>query len=94
MNQPQHHPSDPLTLTERLAADRTRLANERTLLSYVRTALGLIVSGTGFSEYLDSPLLRTVFLLFIPVGIFVLITGAVGFQRRRKTLNQYLVQPH
>lgn len=78
-----------LTLTEQLAADRTRLANERTLLSYVRTALGLIVSGTGFGEYLDSPYLRVIFILFIPVGITVLLVGIVSFLKRRKELNEY-----
>ncbi len=93
MKQPENDTPDSLTLTERLAADRTRLANERTLLSYVRTALGLIVSGTGFSEYLDSPLLRTVFLLFIPVGLIILIVGVVGFRRRRTTLSRYLTEP-
>lgn len=65
------HPPDksPLTLTEHLAADRTDLANERTLLAYVRTALALIASGTGFGEMLDSPILKIVFLSFIPVGV-------------------------
>lgn len=91
MKQPDSPDSRQLTLTERLAADRTHLANERTLLSYTRTALGLIVSGTGFSEYLDSPLLRTIFLLLIPVGIIVLTIGAFSFLRRRKELNRYRV---
>lgn len=83
----------PLTLTERLAADRTRLANERTLLAYIRTALGLIISGAGFGEYLDSSLMRTVFLLFIPLGVFFLVIGVVQFRRRRKALSRYLAQP-
>ncbi len=80
----------PLTLTERLAADRTRLANERTFLSYVRTALGLIVTGTGFSEYLNAPVLRVIFVLFIPVGVIVLVIGIIGFQRRKKELDLYV----
>ena len=92
MKQSSSPGSESLTLTERLAADRTRLANERTLLAYVRTALGLIVSGTGFGEYLDSPVLRTVFLLFIPLGVVILGTGIVGFRRRRKTLSRYLTE--
>ena len=85
-NNPVRHP---LTLTEQLAADRTRLANERTLLAYVRTALGLIASGTGFAEYLDSPSLRVVFILFIPVGVLVLLIGIRSFLKRRKGLNEY-----
>ena len=90
MSQFEKPAQNPLTLTEKLAADRTRLANERTLLSYVRTALGLIVSGTGFSEYLDSSYLRVIFILFIPVGIMVLIIGVRSFLRRRKVLNEYV----
>ncbi|WP_460673738.1 DUF202 domain-containing protein [Larkinella ripae] len=82
-------PTDQLTLTEQLAADRTRLANERTFLAYGRTALGLIVSGTGFSEYLDSPYLRVIFLLFIPAGIGVLFLGMIRFWRRKKMLNRF-----
>ena len=89
MNQANNPTRIPLTLTEQLAADRTRLANERTLLAYVRTALGLIVSGTGFAEYLDSPSLRVIFILFIPVGVLILLVGVRSFLRRRKALNNY-----
>ncbi|MBC8156239.1 MAG: DUF202 domain-containing protein [Bacteroidetes bacterium] len=78
-----------LTLTEHLAADRTDLANERTLLDYVRTALALIISGTGFSELVASPVLRLVFLFFLPLGVVVLAVGVVRFRQRRKALNQY-----
>lgn len=93
MNQPSNSVRPPLTLTEQLAADRTRLANERTLLAYVRTALGLIASGTGFAEYLDSPSLRVVFILFIPVGVLVLLIGVRSFLKRRKVLNNYTEEP-
>lgn len=86
-------PDQPLTLTERLAADRTRMASERTFLSYVRTALGLVVTGTGFSEYLDSPLLRVIFILFIPTGIVVLGIGVASFRKRKKTLDRYIQEP-
>ena len=89
MNQSNNLDKNPLTLTEKLAADRTRLANERTLLSYVRTALGLIISGTGFGEYLDSPYLRVIFILFIPIGITVLLVGIRSFLKRRKELDEY-----
>lgn len=89
MSQPNKPVRNSLTLTEQLATDRTRLANERTLLSYIRTALGLIVSGTGFGEYLDSPSLRVIFILFIPVGVIILLVGVRSFLRRRKELNEY-----
>ena len=79
----------PLTLTERLAAERTDLANERTLLSYVRTGLALIATGTGFGQFLDSALFRNLFLLFIPVGAVVLVVGVTRYWQRRRMLNQY-----
>lgn len=87
--EPANAENQKLTLTEQLAAERTRLANERTLLAYGRTALGLIAGGTGFGEYLDSPLLRTVFLLFIPTGVMVLIIGVIRFRRHKKALDRY-----
>lgn len=79
----------PLTLTEQLAAERTKLANERTLLAYGRAALGLIVSGTGFGQYLDSPLLRTIFISFIPLGIVLLGVGIVRYRRHHRVLRRY-----
>ena len=36
---------DPLSLTDRLALQRTRLANERTFLTYVRTSLAMLGFG-------------------------------------------------
>lgn len=85
----QLNTTGPLTLTERLAADRTRLANERTLMAAIRTALGLIAAGTGFGKYLDEPLLRIVFMLFIPTGVAVLVLGIISYRKRKKTLDQY-----
>lgn len=79
----------PFTLTERLAADRTELANERTLLAYGRTALGLVATGTGFSNYLDSTVLRLLFLAFIPLGVSILVIGVVRFRQRQKHLTRF-----
>ncbi len=90
---PSPNPPVPLTLTERLAADRTRLANERTLMASVRTALGLVAAGTGFGKYLDEPLLRVIFILFIPAGIVVLALGIVSYRKRKKGLSRYVEEP-
>lgn len=79
----------PLTLTERLAAERTELANERTMLAYARTGLALMATGAGFGQFLDVPVLRIAFLLFIPVGVGVLIVGIRRFRQRRNRLSQY-----
>lgn len=88
-NQPNSPEKIPLTLTERLASERNRLANERTLLAYVRTGLALIVSGTGFSKFLDSPIERLLFMTFIPIGIMVLIFGFVRFRQQQRILAEY-----
>jgi putative membrane protein len=82
-------PKSSLTLTERLAAERTDLANERTLLAYGRTALGLVVTGTGFSEYLDSPFLKVAFFTLIPGGLIILALGIIRYRNRRKQLKRY-----
>jgi putative membrane protein len=79
----------PLTLTELLAAQRTSLANERTLLAYSRTALGLIVTGTGFGNYLAVWYLKMLFFSFIPLGILVLLVGVVRYWQRRRRLRRY-----
>lgn len=80
-----------LTLTERLAAERTDLANERTLLAYARTALALMATGAGFGQYLDLPVLRIAFLLLLPVGVGVLVIGLNRYRQRRSRLRQYRV---
>ncbi len=93
MSNSREEPTQPekptLTITERLAADRTSLANERTLLAYSRLSLALIATGTGFGQFLNSVILRTLFLLFIPIGILILVIGMIRFRQRRKTLNHY-----
>jgi len=89
MEQPNPSVKIAFTLTERLAAERNRLANERTLLAYVRTALAMIVSGTGFSKYLDSPVERLLFIAFIPIGILVLFFGIIRFRQQQKLLAEY-----
>lgn len=86
--------SKPLTLTEQLATERNRLANQRTLLAYIRTALGLVVSGTGFSKFLDAPVERLLFFSFIPIGVAVLGVGLVQFWRQQRLLAAYLKTGH
>lgn len=89
VGEPNRAEKPTLTITERLAADRTRLANERTLLAYTRLSLALIATGTGFGQFLDSSVLRITFLSFIPLGIVLLVVGIVRYRQRERLLKQY-----
>lgn len=67
----------PLSLSDKLALERTKLANRRTLLAYFRTALAVLVAGGGMSELLHSEvyhLISDIMLIAVPVlvvfGVF------------------------
>lgn len=75
----------PLTLTDRLAVDRTRLANERTFLAYLRTGLG----GVGLAFLLvrftdDVPSVA----IGIATGVASVLLIAWGVIRFRKVRNR------
>jgi len=70
------------SITDRLAADRTRLANERTLLAYVRTALGLMVVGGSLLKFFDGGLTTLLGGGFLLAGA---ATAGFGFYRAART---------
>jgi putative membrane protein len=70
------------SLTDRLAADRTRLANERTLLAYVRTALGLMVVGGSLLKFFDGGLTNALGVAFLVAGVAM---AGLGFYRAINT---------
>ena len=70
------------SITDRLAADRTRLANERTLLAYVRTALGMLVVGGSLLKFFDGGLTNTLGVAFLVAGG---VTACLGFFRAAQT---------
>lgn len=76
----------PVSLTDRLALDRTELANERTLLAYARTALGLVALGVTSLHFLTEPLYQAVGYVSIVAGGTVLAGGLVRFAQVRRRL--------
>ncbi len=77
---------DPLSLSDRLAAERTHLANERTLLAYLRTALALLAAGLALFYLYDDPAAVTGGVALIPLGALVLALGLWRFRRVRRRL--------
>jgi putative membrane protein len=84
---------------QHLALDRTLLAHERTLLAWIRTATSLITFGFTlykFFQYLreqghlraaEHPLgARTVGLIMIGIGVFVLVAAAWQHRLQLKQL--------
>jgi putative membrane protein len=79
-----------LILRDYLAADRTLLANENTLLAYSRTALTFFVAGVSFIRFFDSPLLSILGWAFVPLGVVILLIGAVRYQRMRSAISRII----
>lgn len=75
--------SEKLSLTDRLAIDRTVLANERTLLSYVRTALALLVVGATPFHISTAAWLHVVGGAVVALGGATLVIGGVRYGRMR-----------
>ena len=80
------------TISQKLAADRTRLANERTLLAYVRTALGMLVVGGSLLKFFDGGLTNTLGVAFLLAGIAMAVLGFYRALRTRRSINR-LVAP-
>lgn len=70
-----------LILRDHLAAGRTDLANERTLLAYIRTALAVFAGGITLVHFFKSIWLTIIGWMFVPLGIAILIVGAVRCKR-------------
>ena len=79
-------PPDPLSLTDRLALQRTRLANERTFLTYVRTSLAMV--GFGLVLIQLHPV-RTGWLGYgaVSAAAVIMLIGFLRFQQRRREID-------
>lgn len=86
---PQPPTSGLLSLTDRLAAERTALANERTLLAYVRTALALLAGGVTLLHFFEQGTARAAGLALLPLGLLVLLVGGLRFLRVRRRLRTW-----
>ncbi|MCC3152100.1 DUF202 domain-containing protein [Hymenobacter sp. BT770] len=78
---------DLLSLTDRLALQRTRLANERTFLTYVRTSLAML--GFGLVLIQLHPV-RSGLLGYgaVAAAIVVMLIGLLRFQQRRREIEE------
>ena len=76
---------DPLSLSDRLALQRTRLANERTFLTYVRTSLAML--GFGLVLLQLHPV-RTGLLGYgaVTAAALVMLTGWLRFRQRKREI--------
>jgi putative membrane protein len=72
------------SISDVLAMERTSMANERTFLAYVRTSLTLIVPGLTGVEFANSPSLKVVAAMFVPLGVLVILIGAARFYKKQK----------
>lgn len=74
-----------LTLSDRLALQRTRLANERTLLTYVRTSLALVGFGLALLQFHPERGGRLGYSALAVAGV-VLAVGLGRFRAHRRQL--------
>lgn len=95
--------------TNELAKSRNRAAAERTLTSWIQNCLVLITFGIGFERILKAlklsfpgnnlsinlELTRTISLITLALGIFLLILAIIQYLIEIKSLNQkdYLYKP-
>ena len=77
--------TDQLSLSDRLALQRTRLANERTLLTYVRTSLALVGFGLALLEFHPERGGRLGYTALAVAGV-VLAVGLLRFRIHRRQL--------
>ena len=82
---PASAPDSLLSLTDRLALQRTRLANERTLLTYVRTTLALVGFGLALLQFHPERGGRLGYTALASAGI-VLAVGLLRFRVHRREL--------
>ncbi len=80
------------SITDRLAADRTRLANERTLLAYVRTALGMLVVGGSLLRFFDGSLTNVLGIAFLLAGVGIASLGFYRTIRTQRAINRVMRQ--
>ncbi len=80
---------DELSLTDRLALDRTHLANQRTLLAYTRTGIYLVFTGLGLLHLIriERDLYWIAWLAFALGGASI-VTGMVSYLRMKQKINR------
>jgi putative membrane protein len=76
---------DPLSLSDRLALQRTRLANERTFLTYVRTSLAMVGFGLVLLQLHPTRAGWLGYAALLTAAV-VMVVGFLRFQQRRREI--------
>jgi len=84
------YPAAALSLSDRLALERTRLANERTMLAYLRTGMALVLAGFSLINFFRENLYVWVGVFFVPLGLGLVLLGWVRFRFKRRRIQQAL----
>lgn len=85
----QGEPTD-ISLSDRLAVERTAMANERTLLAYIRTSLALLAAGFTILKFFTSNGMHMLGYLLIPAGVVTLMVGLMNYSEVRARLSAML----
>ncbi|GAB3835931.1 YidH family protein [Hymenobacter jeollabukensis] len=81
-------PDSSLSLSDRLALERTRLANERTVLAYLRTGMALVLAGFSLVNFFRENIYVWVGVLFVPLGLGIVTLGWLRFLAKRRRIRQ------
>ena len=81
------YPHLALSLSDRLALERTRLANERTLLAYFRTGMALIIGGLSLMNFFRDYIYVWIGAAFVPLGVAVVVGGWSRYRFKRQRIH-------
>ena len=70
-----------LSLSDRLALDRTSLANERIFLAYVRTFIGMLSAGIAILKVFDFSWIRPIAYILLATGVMRYLAVARNLQK-------------
>lgn len=77
-----------LSLSDRLALDRTKLANERTFLAYVRTFIGMLSAGIAILKVFDFAWTRPIAWILLICSVPMLLTGIYRYRKTSAELKK------
>lgn len=78
-----------LTLTDKLAIDRTKLANERTFLAYFRTFIVFLSSGFAIIKLDVLTDIKGIGVMLIGIAPILFFIGLVRFLYVKRSIKKY-----
>ena len=85
------YPDLPLSISDRLAVERTRLANERTMLAYLRTGVALVVAGFSLINFFRDYIYVWVGVGLVPLGLGMIVGGYMRFHHKRQRIHAAVI---